>query len=244
MTYLVLQILLVVLAIGAAAAAVAWTVKLVTLSQHKKILRDAEALKLVDLSAVITAHVPVGQRTQNPQQEIAAAKEIIARKGRQNVRRLLISSAALAVIIGANMVLDLRETQPPPGTRGASVGIVPPTVDALAAAAGKWGWKFNALMSCTENPHTIFISPDRHKLSIRFAKSLTMRGETVPGYDLDILGSRPNELILRQAGATPEKDAEGRPVEWIMHFDDQNTYVMKRSVFGVTPSGQIGRCAE
>lgn len=242
MKYLIIQIFLIVLAVGAAVAVAAWGFKLLRLRQHRKILRDAEELKSVDLSSVITAHIPTGQRTQDPHQEMAVVKDIIAGKQTRDVRALLVSSCALVLTIGGAVAVEFLETGPAPGTRGSSVGIVPPTIDALASVPGKWGWKFNALMSCTGNPHTISVSEDRRRLSLRFEKPLTIRGVSVPGYDYDIVGSRPSELILRPVGAEPEQDDAGRPVEWIMHFDNQGTYVMKRSVPGIPPSGEIGRC--
>ncbi len=106
--------------------------------------------------------------------------------------------------------------------------VPPPLVDPIAAVGGTWGWKFNALLSCKENPHTIKLSDDRHTLSIHFHTPLPTPSGNADGYEYDIVRIEPNELVLALLAAPDfeSPDAMGRPLEWAIHFEDKNAYYL------------------
>ncbi len=115
-------------------------------------------------------------------------------------------------------------------------------VDPIAAIGGTWGWKFNALLSCKDNPHTIKLSDDKRTLTIRFHNPIPTQSGDVDGYDYAVVRTEPNELVLRLLSAPDQKDAMGRPLEWAMHFEDKNTYYLKRSDVLTQDTGKIIRC--
>jgi hypothetical protein len=224
---------------------VALTFILAGLRRDGRTIRDAEELKTVDLSRVISSHVPMAQRTNFPEQEIVLAKESVTRKRRSFGRAFQVSAVLFLIAIGANVGWH-GWLKPKPAATGrradATSPVPPPVVDPIAAVAGTWGWKFNALLSCKENPHTITLSQDQHTLSIRFHTALPTPAGDVDGYDYDIVRIEPNELVLRLLSAPGRRDSMGRPLEWAIHFEDKNTYYLKRSDVVTQDTGEIIRC--
>jgi hypothetical protein len=230
-------------ALIAAAAVAIWGFMLISLRRDSRVIRDAEELKSVDLSSVIAAHVPLARRTNDPAEEIRLAKESMGRRLRSTRMTLSGSAAALLVLAGANVWLHARHEGPVfLGTRGTSVGVAPPTVDALKAVAGTWGWKYNALLSCKENPHTITLSGDRQHVTLRFRSPLPTRSGNVQGYDYDVVGAKPSELDLSLTDSPVRQDSMGHPLAWAMHFEDANSYYLKRSDVVTKDTGVIVRC--
>ncbi|MBS0639816.1 MAG: hypothetical protein U1E70_17745 [Acetobacteraceae bacterium] len=213
------------------------------LRKDARIIQDAEELKSVDLSMVITSHVPMEQRTNNPAEEIALAKDAVARRLQGVKRGLQVSAALFVVLAAADLWLFYpRPEVVAPTLRQTNVGVAPPTVDALAAATGRWGWRFNALLSCQENPHTISLSADKRRLSVRFKTAIQGRNGLITGYDYDIVQVAPNELVLKLVDASNRTDSIGKPIEWKIHFEDQNTYYLRRSDVATQDTGIITRC--
>ena len=243
--YLIVAAVLGGLALLAAIVVAIWLYLTIRLNRHAGVIADAEQLKSVDLSAVITAHVPLDQRTNDPDEEIALAKREIARKQRSTRTTLIASACMLVLLLGANGVLHVWFAPARARlTRQTSVGVAPAPVDPMLALPGTWGWKFNALLSCKENPHTITLSSDRKRVSIRFKTPLPSRnnGPPIDGYDYTVVRSEPSELVLRLDDAAERKDAMGRPLEWSIHFEDKNTYFLKRSDVATQDTGSIVRC--
>lgn len=214
------------------------------LRKDARIIQDAEELKPVDLSMVITSHVPMEQRTNNPAEEIAIAKAAVARRMISVRRGLQIASVLFVVVAAADAWLYYPRTEVIPVTlRQTNVGVAPPTVDALSAAIGRWGWRFNSLLSCQENPHTISLSGDRRKLSLRFKTPLQGKTGPITGYDYEIVLVSPNELVLKLVDAPNRTDSVGKPLEWKIHFEDANTYYLRRSDVATQDTGIIARCS-
>jgi len=215
------------------------------LRRDARVIRDAEELKTVDLSRVISSHVPMAQRTNFPEEEIVLAKDSVTRKRAALGRALTASVALLVILVCANVGWHVW-LKPKPAATGrradATSPVPPPPVDPIAAVSGSWGWKFNALLSCKENPHTIKLSDDKHTLSIRFTKPLPTPNGNVDGYDYEIIRTEPNELVLRLLSAPDRKDSMGRPLEWAIHFEDKNSYYLKRSDVVTQDTGKIIRC--
>ena len=163
---------------------------LMGLRRDARTVRDAQELKTVDLSSVISSHVPMADRTNFPEQEIVLAEQSIARRRRSFGRAFQLSAVLLVVAIGANVGWH-GWLKPKPAATGrradATSAVPPPVVDPIAAVAGTWGWKFNALLSCKENPHTIKLSDDRHTLSVHFRTPLPDQSDSVDGYTYDIV---------------------------------------------------------
>jgi len=215
------------------------------LRRDARTIREAEELKSVDLSRVISSHVPMAQRTNFPEQEIVLVKEALARKRRSFGRAVQVSTVLLVALIGANIGWHgwLKPKPVSTGRRAdATSPVPPPPVDPIAAVDGSWGWKFNALLSCKENPHTIKLSNDKHTLTIRFQKPLPTPNGDVEGYDYDVVRTEPNELVLHLQSAPGLKDSMGRPLEWAIHFEDKSTYYLKRSDVVTQDTGKIIRC--
>jgi hypothetical protein len=241
--HLILTVALGGAALIAAVAAAIFCFMLLSLRRDVGTIRDAEALKTVDLSSVIAAHVPLEQRTNVPEDEIRLAKAVVNRRLRSTGISLSASTAVLLVLVGASTWIVARQRGPAfTGTRGTSVGIAPPTVDALKAVSGTWGWKYNAILSCKENPHTIMLSNDQRHVSLRFKTPRPNRSGQITGYDYDVIRSEPSELVLSLSDAPARKDAMGHPLAWSMHFDDANSYYLKRSDVSTKDTGVIVRC--
>jgi hypothetical protein len=243
--HLLLNAVLAGSAIVLALIVVALTFVLAGLRRDARTIRDAQELRSVDLSRVISSHVPMAQRTNFPEQEIVLAEASVTRKRRSFGRALQLSALLLVVSIGANVGWH-GWLKPGPAATGrradATSPVPPPVVDPIAAVAGTWGWKFNALLSCKENPHTIKLSDDRHTLSIHFHTPLPTPSGNADGYDYDIVRIEPNELVLKLLAAPDRTDAMGRPLEWAIHFEDKNTYYLKRSDAVTQDTGAIIRC--
>ncbi|MFL5254519.1 MAG: hypothetical protein ACJ8AI_16795 [Rhodopila sp.] len=214
------------------------------LQRDARMLRDAEERKSVDLSALIVAHVPPGRRTNNPDEEIRFAVDAVAAKLASGRRTLAVSAGLLIVLVaGTGAYAVLGKPGRPPVVRRSTTGAEIAAIDALKALPGTWGWKYNALLSCKENPHTIVLSSDKKELTIRFRTPLPTDQGPVPGYDYEIVRAGPSELVLRLRGESLQSDMMGRPLEWSMHMDDRNTYYLKRSDVATQDTGLIARCS-
>ncbi|HVZ10217.1 hypothetical protein [Rhodopila sp.] len=217
----------------------------IRLQRHASVIADAEQLKPVDLTSVVNAHVSPEQRTNIPEQELSLAKAAVGRKLRDNSRTLILACSALVVLVGANAIWRIvNAPKRPPSFRESATGVIIPPVDALQAITGTWGWKYNSLLSCKTNPHTITLSDDKRHLTIRFKQPLTIgsTGETVERYDYTVVSAAPNELVLDLQDGGSRKDEMGRPLRWVVHFEDKDTYYLKRSDLSTQDTGLIGRC--
>ncbi len=220
---------------------------LMGLRRDARTVRDAQELKTVDLSSVISSHVPMADRTNFPEQEIVLAEQSIARRRRSFGRAFQLSAVLLVVAIGANVGWH-GWLKPKPAATGrradATSQLPPPVVDPIAAVAGTWGCE-SSMRCCRARKirtMTIKLSDDRHTLSVHFRTPLPDQSDSVDGYTYDIVRIEPNELVLKLLAAQDPTDSMGRPLEWAIHFEDKNTYYLKRSDAATQDTGAIIRC--
>ncbi|MEJ0018182.1 MAG: hypothetical protein WDN25_16785 [Acetobacteraceae bacterium] len=102
---------------------------------------------------------------------------------------------------------------------------VPANLDVLKVIPGVWGWKFDFMQSCTENPQTITVSSNRQRVAVRYAKPIWNGSKSVDLIEFEVVTTSPDTLVLgvpAQGGATSRARVT-------LRFDDADNYDLKRS---------------
>jgi hypothetical protein len=111
------------------------------------------------------------------------------------------------------------------------------SLDVLKTVQGVWGWRADALESCQENPQTISVTPDRKKLSVRYAKPYQNGVASITNLDFDIESAKPDVLVL----SLPNASTATRLVV-TLQFLNADTFSLTRSDEPMKSSGTIVRC--
>lgn len=221
----------------AAAALVHCVQMLMRLRQHYRVVEAAERLEVVNLSHVVRLYVPREHQTNRGAEEMVLAKQGIEAR-RLPWRRRAFASAALTLAF-AGLTTFLAHRPPPTTPVVPTMAKARPSVDALAAIEGVWGWRANATQSCDENPQAISVSADHTKLSVRYSKPLGGPGAPTK-FDYDVVSKEPNMLVL--AGPLSPDHPNARVPQVTIRFLDTNTYTANVSNRPFQSTGAVERC--
>ena len=198
----------------------------------------AERFEAAHLSRVVQRYVPIELRTRVINEEIAIAKQVIAMR-RPRWRRLAILSGMI-MLCGATTayVSDHRNRTALAAARSAAKPAL--NLDVLKTVQGVWGWRVDSVQSCQENPQTITVTPDRKKLTVRYAKPFYNGPRPTTRLDFDVISARPDMLVmsLQEAADT----APSRTLQVTVQFLDADTFSIARSDEPMKTSGAIIRC--
>jgi hypothetical protein len=194
------------------------------------------------LTEIISAHLPLALRTNVASEEIPLLRQVIERKV-QHCRHAVLASAAVAILL-APIAGIITWSQVGRAEAERISARLPPELDVRKIARGTWGWKYNSLYSCANNPHTIVFSDGDRKMSIRFKDPIWTGSTETRGPDYDVIGSRRNELVLSIVDDVVKENQSKKPVEWSLVFRDQNVYYFRRSDTPTKTTGDIVRCSK
>lgn len=203
-----------------------------------RVIEAAERLEAVNFSSVVRRRVPIGLRTQRMAEEIVIARQVMV-AGWLRWRRLavvfgvvmLCGAGATAFSIERN-IKAIAQAQLETKTRL--------NLDVLKVVQGVWGWRADAMQSCSENPQTISVGADRRTLLVRYAKPRQQGSETITNLNFDVVATKPDMLEL-----TPSDDAlqsNPRASRVYLQFTDENDFVISRSDDPLRSSGTVVRC--
>jgi hypothetical protein len=227
-----------VLTFGAGVGTVLAVVSIGQLRRDARTAEAAESFEAVDLTTVVKRYVPVEHQTNVARQEIALVKQaIVARRPRLKWRAavfgIILVCGAAATVLSANRYLAT--------TAAARLATKSrPNLEVLKYIQGVWGSRVNFLESCSENPQTIQVAPDRKTLTVRLAKPYKRDSETLTELNFDVLSVKPNMLVLLWADPPT---SVGKPFRVDVVFVDVNTISVSPSNGAMESSGAIERCA-
>lgn len=203
-----------------------------------RVIDAAERLEAVNLSSVVRRRVPVGLRTQRMAEEIAIARQVMGARWLR-WRRLAVvfgvvtlCSAATASFSIERNLKAIAQAQLETKTRL--------NLDVLKVIQGVWGWRADAMRSCSENPQTISVGSDRRTLLVRYAKPRQQGSETITDLKFDVIATKPDMLELTPSDDAPQSDPRTSRV--YLQFTDENDFVISRSDDPMRSSGAIMRC--
>ena len=202
------------------------------------VIEAAERLEAVDLTSVVKRYVPSELQTHKSAEEIAVAKQVIAVR-RPRWKRIAVISGIIMLCCAAAATFSTRwNLQAAAAARLAAKPRL--NLDVLKAIQGVWGWRADFLQSCSENPQTVSVTPDRKKLLVRYAKPFQDGLTLVTNLDFDVVLAKPDSIVLSEAhSATPTSP---RPPQVYIQFLDANTYSLSRSDAPMKSSGAVERC--
>ena len=219
----------------AAVGAVIAVGKLWRIRVDSRVIEAAERLERVNLSRVVKRYVPAELQSQKFVEEIAVAKQLISAR-RPRWKRAAVASGAIMLCGAAAASLAIHEDLKAVGT--ARLAAKPTAnVDALKDIQGVWGWKADFLQSCSENPQTISVAPDRKTLTVQYAKPYQNGRQTTTKLDFDVVSAAPDTLVLSGSDS-----ARPSAVRTFFKFIDANAFTLIRSNHPFGSSGTIARC--
>ena len=225
-----------VLTLGVGVATLCAVVSILRLRRDATVIEAAENFEAVDLTTVVKRYVPAERQTNIARDETAIAKQVIATQ-RPRWRRIA-TILGIIFVCGttATIFLTLRHLE---ATAAVRLATKPPlNLDALKYVQGVWGLRANFLESCSENPQTISVAPDRKTLTLRFAKPFKLEPATIVNMTFDVVSVKPNMLVLLWA----DPPAASKPVPTDVRFIDANTMSWSPSNSAMLSSGAIERC--
>lgn len=228
-----------VLTLGAGVGTVLVVASIGQLRRDARAIEAAESFEAVDLTTVVKRHVPAEHQTNIAREEMAFAKQAIATrrprlKWRAVVFGMILMCGAAATVLSAERYL---------ATLAAARLATKPrlNLDVLKAIQGVWGFRADSLQSCSENPQTIQVAPDRKTLTMRYAKPYKQDSGTVTELIFDVVSVKPNMVVLLWANPPTFVVSKPTPVDVV--FIDANTMSLSRSNSVRGSSGAIERCA-
>jgi hypothetical protein len=234
----VLAGLAVALTLASAAGTILAAARLWRLWADHRVIEAAERFEAVNLTSVVKRHVPPALQSQRAAEEMAIAKQIIASRWPRWKRTALISG--IVMLCGATAAAYSIHRDMKAAT-AAQMTVKPAlNLDALKDIQGVWGWRADSLQSCSENPQTISVAPDRKTLSIRYAKPFHSGSRTITSVDLDIISAAPDMLVLSRSG--PAEAGKPPPPQVYFRFIDANAFTLSNSNDQTGSSGTIARC--
>jgi hypothetical protein len=108
-------------------------------------------------------------------------------------------------------------------------------LDVLRLVQGVWGWTADSLESCAENPQVVSVSPDRRKLTVRYAKPFRSGGESVTDLNYDVVAATGDSIVLSGISSGP-------PSHVYVRFLGPDSFSLSRSDQPLGSSGTIIRC--
>jgi hypothetical protein len=233
-------VLLSVASVLTLAAGVGTTLAVASIWQLRRDARTiaaAENFEAVDLTTVVKRYVPAEQQTNLAPEEIALAKQaVVARRPRLKWRAVISG----VVLVGGAAVTALSTHRYLEAT--AHLAIKPRLdLDVLRVIQGVWGFRSDYLQSCSENPQTIQVAPDRKTLTLRYAKPYELKSGTLTELNFDVVSVKPNMIGL--LWTDPPASVVDKPTPFDVAFIDENTMSWSPSKVGTASSGAIERCA-
>jgi len=203
-----------------------------------RVIEAAERLEAVDLTSVVKRYVPSELQTQKSAEEIAVAKQVIAVR-RPRWKRIAVISGMIMLCCAVAATFSTRwNLQAATAARLAAKPRL--NLDVLKTIQGVWGWRADFLQSCRENPQTVSVTPDRKKLSVRYAKPFQDGLTLVTNLDFDVVLAKPDSIVLSEPNSvTPINPS---PTQVYVQFLDANTYSLSRSDDPLKSSGTVERC--
>jgi hypothetical protein len=223
-----------VLTLAASTSTVLAVASIWRLRRDSKTIEAAASFEAVDLTTVVKRYVPAEQQTQLAREEIALAKQAIVARRPRLKWRAVVSSVVLVCCAAATVSLA-----PHLKTAVRLAMKSPLELDVLKDIQGVWGHRANFLESCSENPQTIRVAPDRKTLTLRYAKPYKIRSETLTELRFDVVSVKPNMLVLLRTN--PPASAVGLSYDVV--FIDANTMSWSPSKNATLTPGAIERCA-
>lgn len=196
----------------------------------------AERFAAVNLTAIVKRYVPAEHQTNVAHEEIALAKPaIVARRARLKWKAVVFS-----VILVCSAVATVSSAYLSSETATAMRLATTPrhNLDVLKVIQGVWGWRADFLGSCSENPQTIQVAPDRKTLTLQYAKPFRLGSETIALATFTIVSAQQNMLVM--TWADPPKPLMHATFD--VQFIDANTMSWSLSNSAEQSSGAIERC--
>jgi len=202
-----------------------------------RVIEAAERLESVDLTSVVKRYVPSELQTHKSAEEIAVAKQVIAVR-RPRWKRIAVISGIIMLCCAAAATFSPRwNLQAAAAARLAAKPRL--NLDVLKAIQGVWGWRADFLQSCSENPQTVSVTPDRKKLLVRYAKPFLDGSTLVTELDYEVVLAKPDSIVLLELNPTIPVNP---PNKVYVQFLDANTFALSRSDEPMKSSGTIERC--
>lgn len=223
------------LTLGSGVAAVSAVASIWRLRRDIRVIEAAENFAAVDLTTVVKRYVPAEHQTHVARDEMAFAKQAIAAR-RPRLKRLAAVFTVVLVCSVATAAFSVHRRL----EMTASLTAQPrPSLDTLKVIEGVWGWRADFLLSCSENPQTIQVAPDRRTLTIRYAKPYVLLGsETSADLTFEVVSVKPNVVVLWLANPP----AATKPNQIDVQFIDANTMSWSPSSNARVSTGAIERC--
>ena len=229
------------------------------LRQDFRELAAADRFEAAHVSRVVQRYVPLELRTRIVGEEIALARQFMGAMW-PRWRRIAVLSGVImlcgataayvavrrnqtAVAVARSVARPAPNLEKPapnpekPAQPAANLAKPAVTLDVLKTVQGVWGWRADALESCQENPQTISVTPDRKKLSVRYAKPYQNGVASITNLDFDIESAKPDVLVL----SLPNASTATRLVV-TLQFLNADTFSLTRSDEPMKSSGTIVRC--
>jgi hypothetical protein len=203
-----------------------------------RVIEAAERLEAVDLTSVVKRYVPSELQTQRSADEIAVAKQVIAVRRRRWKRIAVISGMLMLCCAAAATYSTRRNLQAAAVARLAAKPKV--NLDVLKAIQGVWGWRADFLQSCSENPQTVSVTPDRKKLSVLYAKPFLDGSTFVTNLEYEVVLAKPDSIVLSELNSAAPGNPRSNRV--YVQFLDANTFSLSRSDEPMKSSGTVERC--
>ena len=225
------------------AAGVATVLALVStwrMQRDARTIEAAENFAAINLTTVVKRYVPAEHQTNVARDEIAIAKQAIVTR-RPRLKRIAVVFG-MAFVCGATATVFTAHQRL--GTSATARLTAQPraNLDVLKNIQGVWGWRADFLQSCSENPQTIRVAPDRKTLTIHYTKPYTkpykQGSETITDLTFDVVSMKQNVLVLLRAA--PPTDTKPIPAD--VTFIDANTMSWSPSNDAMVSSGAIERC--
>jgi hypothetical protein len=224
------------LTLGAGVATAFAITALWRLRRDARVIAAAESFQAVDLTTVIKRYVPAEHQTNRASDEMATAKQVIV--ARRPHQKWIVGTLGLVLVGGATaMVFSLQRHWEMRAV--ADLARKPRLdLDVLKSIQGIWGWRTDFLLSCSENPQTIEVAPDRKTLTLRYAKPSRQGSETLTKLSFDVVAAKPDRLVLQWTD--PPSGGKPSPVE--VQFIEANAMTWSSSNDATVSSGTIERC--
>jgi len=198
----------------------------------------AERLEAVDLTRVIKRYVPPEQKTERTAEEMVVAKQALGTR-RSRWATVAALCGGLMVCGGfAGYVTQQHMQMAAVAQRNAKPRL---DLDVLNAIQGVWGFQADFLQSCQENPQTITVTPERRRVSVRYAKPYhAATNEVVLEMEFEVASATPDMLVLSgPVSSMPDKIVAAT---FYFQFLDGNSFILSKSDVPFGSSGTIVRC--